>query len=132
MRTIKAARSSVTFIFVSMFVSQTALAGAIMGDVKDTKEGMKLAIKCNHEEALQKLDKAIAEGGFAAQLADLEKVVVLIDAGRDGEAKDVMAERNARIDASEDEILEAEDSVKETLENLRDEREKQTGRRTCP
>ena len=132
MLTIKAARSSVTFVFVSTFASQTALAGAIMGDVKDTKEGMKLAIKCDHEQALQKLDKAIAEGGFAAQLADLEKVVVLIDAGRDREAKDVMAERNARIDASEDEISEAEASVKETLENLRDEREKQTGRRTCP
>ena len=132
MHTIRASRSSVTFIFVSMFVSQTALAGSVMGDVKDTKEGMKLAIKCDYDEALQKFDKAIAEGGFAAQLADLEKVVVLIDAGRDGEAKDVMAERNARIDASEDEILEAEDSVKETLENLRDEREKQTGRRTCP
>ena len=132
MLTIKAARSSVTFVFVSTFVSQTALAGAIMGDVKDTKEGMKLAIKCDHEQALQKLDKAIAEGGFAAQLADLEKVVVLIDAGRDREAKDAMAERNARIDASEDEISEAEASVKETLENLRDEREKQTGRRTCP
>ena len=132
MLTIKAAHSSVTFIFVSMFVSQAALAGAFMGDVKDTKEAMKLAIKCDHEQALQKLDKAVAEGGFAAQLADLEKVVVLIDAGRDREAKDLMAERNARIDASEDEISEAEASVKETLENLRDEREKQTGRRSCP
>jgi Tfp pilus assembly protein PilF len=115
-----------------LFVSQTALAGAIMGDVKDTKEGMKLAIKCTYDEALQKFDKAIAEGGFAAQLAALEKVVVLIDAGRDREAKEVMAERNARIDASENEISEAEASVEETLENLRDEREKQTGRRTCP
>ena len=132
MLTTKAACSSVTFIFVSMLVSQAAFAGSILGDVKDTKEGMKLAIKCKHDEALQKFDMAIAEGGFAAQLADLEKVVVLIDAGRDKEAKDVMAERNARIDASEDEISEAEASVEETLENLRDEREKQTGRRTCP
>ena len=74
----------------------------------------------------------MAEGGFAAELAVLEKVVVLIDAGREKEANDVMAERNERTDASEDEIAKADASVEETLENLRDEREKQTGSRTCP
>ena len=132
MHTIKATCLSVTFMLVSVLVSPTVLAGAIVGDVKDTKEGMKLAIKCNFDESLQKLDTAIAEGGFAAELAVLEKAVVLMDAGREKEAKEVMAERNARMDASDDEISEAEASVKETLENLRDEREKQTGKRTCP
>ena len=132
MHTIQTRRLSAVLILGSIFVSQAALAGAIIGDVKDTKEGIKQAINCNHDEALQKLDAAIPEGGFAAELAVLEKVVVLIDAGREKEANDVMAERNERTDASEDEIAKAEASVEETLENLRDEREKQTGSRTCP
>ena len=63
---------TVTFIFVSIFVGQAGHAGEIMGDVKDIKEGMKLATKCNY-------------------------------------------------DAREDDISEAEASVKKTLENLRDE-----------
>lgn len=132
MHTIKAPFLSATFMLVSVFVSQTATAGVIMGDVKDTKEGMKQAIKCNYDEALRNLDTAIAEGGFSAELAVLEKAVVLIDAGREKEAKEIMAERNERIDASEDQMSEAEASVEETLENLRDKREKQTGSRICP
>ncbi len=93
---------------------------------------MKQATKCNYDKALQKFETAMAGGGFAAELAVLEKVVVLIDAGREREAQEVMAERNERIDASEEEISEAEASIQETLKNLRDEREKETGSRTCP
>jgi len=129
---ITAFRTSTVLVLSSVFFSQSMFAGAIIGDVKDTKEGMKQAIKCNYEKALDKLDTAIAEGGFAAELAVLEKIVVLIDAGREREAEDVMAERNERTDASEDDIAKVETSVEEALEDLRDEREKQTGNRTCP
>lgn len=109
-----------------------AAESAIVGDVKDTKKGISEAVQCHHEAALQHLDKAIAAGGFAAELAVLEKIVVLFDAGREAEARQAMTERNQRTGASEDDIAEAESSVEETLENLRDEREKKTGSRTCP
>jgi hypothetical protein len=132
MRTTQIHLLSAVLILASIFFSQAAFAVAIIGDVKDTKEGMKQAIQCNYDEALKKLDKAIKEGGFAAELAVLEKIVVLMDAGREKEANEVMAERNERTDASEDEIEKTEASVEETLENLRDEREKQTGSRACP
>lgn len=132
MRRIKALRLSAGLLLGPIVVSQAAFAGAIIGDVKDTKEGIKQAIKCNYDEALKRLDTAIAEGGFAAELAVLEKAVVLIDAGREKEAREVMAERNERVDASEDEIAKADASVQETLGNLRGEREKQTGSRSCP
>ena len=45
--------------------------------------------------------------GFAAELAVLEKVVVLLDAGREAEAEKVLAERNESVGASADDIAEA-------------------------
>ena len=116
----------------SVFASQVALAGAVVGDVKDAKKGMKQAVNCNYDKALARLDTAIAEGGFAAELAVLEKVVVLLDAGRGAEAEKVLAERNESVGASADDIAEARKSIDQTLEGLRAEREKQTGSRTCP
>jgi len=95
--------------------------------------GLVIAVfKCNYDKALERLDTAIAEGGFAAELAVLEKVVVLLDAGREAEAEEVLAERNENVGASAEDIVEARKSIDETLEGLRAEREQQTGSRTCP
>ena len=105
---------------------------AVIGDVKDTKKGMKQAINCHYDKAIERLDTAIAGGGFAAELAVLEKVAVMLDAGYEEEAMNLLDERNESVGASEEDIAEAEESVKQTVEALRDEREKQTGSRTCP
>ena len=132
MNVIKKVSWVAVLVLGSVFASQVALAGAVVGDVKDAKKGMKQAIKCNYDKALERLDTAIAEGGFAAELAVLEKVVVLLDAGREAEAEKVLAERNENVGASAEDIVEARKSIDETLEGLRAEREQQTGSRTCP
>ena len=131
MKSISATRRAALLI-LGLAVTVSSAHGAVIGDLEDAKKGMKQAIKCHYDKALEKLDTAIAEGGFAAELAALEKVVVLLDAGREDEAKEAMAERNKRAGATPEEIAEAENSIAETLENLRAEREKQTGSRTCP
>ena len=119
-------------LVLGLVIAVSTAHGAVIGDMKDTKKGMKQAIKCNYDKALERLDTAIAEGGFAAELAVLEKVVVLLDAGREAEAEEVLAERNENVGASAEDIVEARKSIDETLEGLRAEREQQTGSRTCP
>jgi uncharacterized protein involved in type VI secretion and phage assembly len=70
--------------------------------------------------------------GWEAGIADLQRVVILRDAGRMSEADAAMAERNERAGADAQAAAEAERAVSKSLEELRAERQKQTGRRTCP
>lgn len=58
--------------------------------------------------------------------------MILRDAGRSSEAGAAMAERNRRVGADSKAAAEAEQSVAKSLEQLQTEREKRTGRRTCP
>ena len=55
--------------------------------------------------------------------------MVLLDAGRESEAKSALAERNARADASA--AADAKRSVAKSIEQMRDAREAQIGRRVC-
>jgi len=99
-----------------------------LGDTGAVKEANELAIACETDEALRAVDRAARGGGLGANIANLQRVVILRDAGRLSEADAAMAERNARAGAD----AEAERSVSKSLEDLRAERLKQTGRRVCP
>ena len=103
-----------------------------LGDTGAVKEANKLAIACKTDQALMAVDRAAQGGGLGANIADLQRVVILRDAGRTSEADTAMAERNARAGADADAVAEADRAVAKSLEELRAEREKQTGRRTCP
>ena len=105
--------------------------GTVSG-VRHINDAGDLAIDCRHDEALAALDRAGESGMFGAALADLERVVFLRDAGRLDEADAALAARNAAAGATEEEAAEAEQAVAESLEALRSEREKRTGRRDCP
>jgi hypothetical protein len=101
------------------------------GEVDAVKEAEKLAIACRTEKALATLDRATQGGGLAGGIADLMRVTILRDAGRMAEADAAMAERNERWEADAENIAESEKAVSESMEELRAERQKQTGRRTC-
>jgi hypothetical protein len=58
--------------------------------------------------------------------------VVLRDAGRTAAADAAMAERNRRANASTQDAAEAERAVAKAVEDLRGERERETGSRTYP
>lgn len=77
------------------------------------------------------MDRAARGGGLGANIADLQRVVILRDAGRLSEADAALAERNARAGADAEARAHAERSVSKSLQDLRAERQKQTGRRVC-
>ena len=84
--------------------------------------------------ALAAVGRAAQGGGLSASIAELQQVVILRDAGRAAEANAAMAERNARAGAGAgaEAAAEAERAVSKSLDDLRAEREKQTGQRICP
>ena len=103
-----------------------------IGDTAAVKNANKLVIACETDKALMAVDRAAGSGGLSANIAELQRVVILRDAGRMSEADAAMAERNKRASADAQAAAEAERAVSESLEALRAERRKQTGRRICP
>ena len=118
-------------ILTASIIATLSACGS-MGNTDAIKDASELAIACQTDKALAALDRAGEGGGLAANIAELERVVILRDAGRMSEATAAMAERNARAGAGAEDKAEAEEAVSESLDELRDERQERTGRRTCP
>ena len=116
-----------------LLVTATGLLASCgsVGNVGDVKEANKLAIACKTGEALAAVDRAASGGGLSAHIADLQRAVILRDAGRMAEADAALAERNKRLGVSAEDAAEAEQSVEKSVEEIRSEREKATGHRTC-
>ena len=110
----------------------TLSACGMVGDTSAVKDANELAIECRTDEALAAVEKAEQGGGLGSYIADLQKVVILRDAGRMAEAEAAMAARNKRAEATAEEAAEAEEAAQESLAELRAEREKHTGSATCP
>jgi len=106
-------------------------AGLKFGEVGAVKEANELAIACKTNEALAAVDRASGGGGLGASIGDLQRVVILRDAGRMSEANAAMAERNKRWGVDAKAAAEAEEAVAKSMEEMRAERLKRTGRRTC-
>ena len=117
-------------IFLVALLAVFLTACGTVGDTADVKKANELAIACETDKALKAVERAAAGGGLSSHIADLQRVVFLRDAGRMSEAEAAMAERNKRMGADAEAAEEAERAVSESLEELRAEREKQTGRRT--
>lgn len=102
------------------------------GDTRAVKDAYALAIECRTGEALAAADRAAHGGGLGAELGDLQRVVILRDAGRTAEANTALAERNRRVRADAKAATDAERAVDKNVEEVRAERQRKTGRRTCP
>ncbi len=105
--------------------------GLKVGDVGGVKEANELAIACKTNEALAAVDRASGGGGLGASISDLQRVVILRDVGRMSEANAAMAERNKRSGVDAKAAAEAEEAVAKSMGEIRAERQKRTGRRTC-
>jgi hypothetical protein len=117
---------------MAVFASTVLSACGSIGDTGAVKQANELAIACQTDQALIAVDRAARGGGLGANIADLQRVVILRDAGRTSEAAAAMAERNARVGADAEAAAEAERAVSQSLADLRTERQKRTGRGTCP
>ena len=118
-------------LLVAIALSALAACGAT-GDTRSVKAANELAIDCRIDEALAAVEKAELSGGLSSYIAELQRVVFLRDAGRVAEAEAAMAARNERAQATPEEAAEAEEAVKESLAELRSEREKKSGSASCP
>lgn len=124
--------SRVGRVSMAVFASTVLSACGSIGDTGAVKQANELAIACQTDQALMAVDRAARGGGLGANIADLQRVVILRDAGRTSEAAAAMAERNARVGADAEAAAEAERAVSQSLADLRTERQKRTGRGTCP
>lgn len=124
---LQAARLAATMSVVALL----SACGTI-GDTSAVKEGYELAIECETEAALRAVDRAAGSGGLSGNIAGLQRVVILRDAGRTREASAALAERNARVNADAEGVAKAEKAITESIEKLRTERMQKSGRRTCP
>lgn len=124
--------SRVGRVSMAVLASTVLSACGSIGDTGAVKQANELAIACQTDQALMAVDRAARGGGLGANIADLQRVVILRDAGRTSEAAAAMAERNARVGADAEAAAEAERAVSQSLADLRTERQKRTGRGTCP
>lgn len=109
-----------------------AMQGCVsIGNMGSIKEALELAVDCKPDDALRALQPAEADGGLSAYMAKLEKVVVLRDAQRTSEAALALDEYMALPEVEDSTRADIEDSVQESLEELRKERKKQTGKANC-
>ncbi len=111
--------------------SQITACSMIYGDFEPVKEANELAINCKTDEALAQLDQIPREKNVASAMSDLQRVVILRDAGRQAEADAALAERNKRWEVDEKTAAESEKSISEGVASLRAEREKRFGKATC-
>ncbi len=118
-------------IVLAAIGSQLTACSVIYGDIEPVKQAQELAINCKTDEALAELDRVAKDKNIASAMSDLERIVILQDAGRDAEANAALAERNKRWEVDEKNAEETDKAIKEAIANLRAEREKRTGKATC-
>ncbi len=109
----------------------TAAGCGMMGDTASIKSATALAVECKTDAALAALDRADQSGGIATYLSGLERVGILRDVGRTGEAEAAMEAYLSRPEADSSSPQEINQSIDEFISELRAERLKQTGNATC-
>jgi hypothetical protein len=102
-----------------------------LGDTDGVKRANELAIACNLSGALAVIDQTRVSGGLSSNIAQLQRVVFLRDAGRTRDANAALAEWNRATGATAAEAADTERSVQRSLADLRAERQSRTGSPAC-
>ena len=74
--------TSKTKVLLAILTLPTLAACGMVGDTGSVKDANELAIECRTDVALAAVVKAADGGGLSSYIADLQKVVILQDAGR--------------------------------------------------
>ncbi|SDI39670.1 hypothetical protein [Alloyangia pacifica] len=94
-------------------------------------EVTEFAVACQHDAALAALDQVEAGMGGSTSATELQRVVLLRNAGRTMDAARVLRERNARDDVTVEAAVQSGTVVENELELIRSERAARTGSRSC-
>ncbi len=118
-------------------LTTVGLAGMLLsscgsvGNTSSVRQASELAIACRTDDALALAAQTADGQTLAGGVAELQRVVFLLDAGRTAEANSALEARNRRVDADAAARAETEQSVQESLAALREERRARTGRTDC-
>ena len=117
-----------TLIVVSMAFGSSC---AWVGDTGSVKTATDLAVECKTDEALKALDRAERAGGLGMYLADLERIGILREAGREEEARRALETYRALPETASTSDQELEASISDFISELQKERLERTGKSTC-
>ncbi len=100
-----------------------------MGDTDSAKRAMELAIQCKTDDAIAASRIASQSGGLGGALGDIERLVILREAGRDAQADTARAtllSTPGSVSAAE-----LDKTTMQGVEQIRSDRAKRTGKRQC-
>lgn len=110
-----------------------SLSGCVsFGNTDAVKQANELAITCRTDEALALTAQTTDTQTLAGGIAELQRIVFLRDDGRFAEADRLLDARNQRTGANAQDRVETESAIKESLTDLRSERQSRTGQSVCP
>lgn len=117
---------------VAVLVMSLTAACGMMGDTRSVNKAQELAVNCETDKALALLDKADTSGGLGMYVADLSRVGILRDAGREPEAAAALEAYMSLPENADTSAEEVRKSLRQYIDNLRKERRKSTGSESCP
>jgi len=100
-----------------------------MGDTDSAKRAMELAIQCKTDDAIATSRIASQSGGLGGSLGDIERLVILREAGRDTQAdaaRATLLSTPGSVSAAE-----LDKTTMQGVEQIRSDRAKRTGKRQC-
>jgi len=118
-----------TLIGASSFTLLACGSVPATGDVASAKQAMELAIGCKTDDAVAASQRASASGGIGGGLGDVERVVILREAGRSSQADAARAAYLSKAGAGS--AAELDKTTADGVERIRAERAKRTGKRNC-
>ena len=108
--------------------AQTAITSA---NAPAAERAYYLALECRTNEALADNEAAGRTGGAAAQLAAVERIIILTEAGRPASAAGARDAVVSRLGDDKAKIAEVDRMVAQGTEKLRADRKTRTGKPTC-
>lgn len=100
-----------------------------MGDTDSAKRAMELAIQCKTDDAIATSRIASQSGGLGGALGDMERLVILSEAGRTAQADAARATLLSGPGAVS--AAELDKTTMQGVEQIRSDRAKRTGKRQC-
>lgn len=104
---------------------------AVVAQPQSFDASTELAIACRHDEALATLTSTEAARGGSTSASELQRVILLRNAGRTMDAASVLRQRNARDDVTADEAVQSGTQVEDALDSIRAQRAARSGSRSC-
>lgn len=117
-------------LLATSFASSPAICG-MEGGTEAMNQINALLMECNHDDALAVLDQAESAGEMSFEMAEMERVIILYDAGRKDEADAAFANWQEETGADQGEVDRQKKGWELSLQQMQQQRRIETGSPTC-